>query len=62
MRSWDGTLDTQSPSDWVSSPTAKEAVLRMPDGREGRFLVTAGTLGAARVEIAGIGPAPFGDA
>lgn len=62
LRSWGGTVDASPAIDWFSSPTAEEAVLRMPDGREGRFVATAGTLGFGRVEICGTGPAPFGDA
>lgn len=61
LRSWDGTIDASPAIDWFSSPTAGEAILRMPDGREGRFLATAGTLGSGQVEIQGTGPAPFGD-
>lgn len=62
LKSWAGTLDADPAIDWFSSPTAREAVIRMPDGREGRFLTTAGTLGSGHVEIQGTGPAPFGDA
>jgi hypothetical protein len=61
-KSWDGTVDSDPAIGWFSSPTAREAKLRMPDGREGRFLATAGTLGSGRVEIQGTGPAPFGNA
>lgn len=62
MKSWDGTLNSDPAIDWFSSATPDEVVLRMPDGREGRFFATAGTLGSGRVEICGTGPAPFGDA
>lgn len=61
LKSWGGTLDSNPTLDWFSSPTAEEATLRMPDGREGRFFATDGTLGSARVTICGTGLAPFGD-
>lgn len=62
LKSWDGTVDATPGIDWFSSLTAREAIIRMPDGREGRFFATAGTLGSERVEICGTGPAPFGEA
>jgi len=56
---WDGTLDAAPHIDWISAPLAREATLRMPDGREGKFVATAGVHGSGHVEICGIGPAPF---
>jgi hypothetical protein len=38
-----------------------EARLRMPDGREGQFFATVGSIGSGQVEIQESGPAPFGD-
>jgi hypothetical protein len=61
-KSWDGYVDSDPTIGWFSSPTAQPAIVRMPDGREGRFHAGAGTLGSGRVEIRGTGPAPFGDA
>lgn len=61
-KSWDGTIDSDPSIGWFTSPTDGTATLRMPDGREGRFIATAGSLGSGLVEISGTGPAPFGDA
>ncbi|HCA86977.1 MAG TPA: hypothetical protein DEQ61_16710 [Streptomyces sp.] len=62
LKSWGGHLESSPAIDWFDSPPAGEAVIRMPDGREGRFLATAGAIGSGRVEIQGSGPAPFGNA
>ncbi|MCX5335492.1 DUF4873 domain-containing protein [Streptomyces sp. NBC_00140] len=61
LRTWGGTLESDPSIDWFGPREAHHGVIRMPDGRQGRFLVTAGTLGSGRVEISGTGPAPFGD-
>ncbi|MEV7034652.1 DUF4873 domain-containing protein [Streptomyces sp. NPDC093272] len=61
LQSWDGVVDAAPEIDWFNSPEADEVTLRMPDGREGRFVATAGALGSGQVEICGTGPAPFGD-
>lgn len=61
LKSWDGTLESDPSLDWFDAPAADEARLRMPDGREGQFFATAGSLGSGRVEIQGSGSAPFGD-
>ncbi len=61
LKSWDGTLESDPSIDWFDAPDADEARLRMPDGREGHFLATAGSFGSGQVEIQGSGPAPFGE-
>ncbi|SCD44132.1 protein of unknown function [Streptomyces sp. Termitarium-T10T-6] len=61
LKSWDGTLESDPSLDWFDAADGDEARLRMPDGREGQFFATAGSLGSGQVEIQGSGPAPFGD-
>lgn len=58
LRSWDGSLEADPSVDWFDDGPA---TLRLPDGREGEFIATAGTAGSGNVEIQGSGPAPFGD-
>jgi hypothetical protein len=61
-KSWDGYIDSDPAIGWFDSSTGGEAAVRMPDGREGRVIATAGSLGSGRVEVQGTGPAPFGEA
>lgn len=58
LQSWDGSLKADPSVDWFDDGPA---TLRLPDGREGEFIATSGTVGSGSVEIQGSGPAPFGD-
>ncbi|MFE6284363.1 hypothetical protein [Streptomyces sp. NPDC057877] len=56
LKSWDGSLRSDPPVDlW----DVEDAVLRMPDGREGKIVMTSGIVRSGEQDIQGSGPAPF---
>ncbi|WP_189106225.1 hypothetical protein [Streptomyces camponoticapitis] len=59
LRSWGGTLTVQGPDAAWSISDADMARLRLPDGREGEFLVSAGDFSTGPLVITGSGAAPF---
>lgn len=58
--SWGGHLSDYEDEDMFKVLTADTAVMRLPDGREGRF-VLEGKLapGQTAMDVLGSGPAPF---
>ncbi|MFD3835323.1 DUF4873 domain-containing protein [Streptomyces sp. NPDC058642] len=56
LKSWDGSLHSDPSVDlWA----VEDAVLLMPDGREGKIIMVGGTVGSGDQDIQGSGPAPF---
>jgi hypothetical protein len=53
---WAGSVTLTDPSSNIDLFDAAPGVLRMPNGRESRFMATSGS---TEVGLAGLGPAPF---
>lgn len=59
MTSWQGRLTADPGEDFWSVLQDRGGRLRLPDGREGRFIPARTTVGSGRIAITGSGPAPF---
>lgn len=58
--SWSGHLSEYEDADMFKVLTADTAVMRLPNGQEGRFMLQGKlTPGQAAVDVLGSGPAPF---
>ncbi|MFC8593603.1 hypothetical protein [Streptomyces atroolivaceus] len=59
-KSWGGSLSGYEDADMFEVLTADTAVMRLPDGHEGRFVLQGRlTPGQGAVAVLGSGPAPF---
>jgi hypothetical protein len=59
-KSWGGRLSDYDDADMFKVLTADTAVVRLPNGKEGRFQLEGKlTPGQAAVAVRGSGPAPF---
>jgi hypothetical protein len=62
LPSWDGSITAQpdKPVDmWAIGNAGGSQRLRLPDGREGEFMVARFDMGGDALQIKGSGPAPF---
>lgn len=61
LQSWDGCIDGLDGAVAYAIWDTDGALLRAEDDREGKFLITGGSMDGGPVSIQGSGPAPFGD-